>query len=56
MGYVLSAESILNLRKWRAITSSLGAKAGKQRPITVKCFVNPATVKKPINIEMHPIR
>ena len=51
MEYVPFAKSVLNLRKWKAIISSRGARVVRQRLITAKCFANPAMGKKPINIE-----
>lgn len=46
----LSAVNILNLKKWRATISSHGARADRQRRITVKCSAKLATGKRRISI------
>ena len=49
--YALSAVSILNMPRWRAITSSPGVREDRQYLRTVKCSARPVMGKRPKNIK-----
>ena len=46
----IEKKSIMNMKKWKATISNLGAKAVILHPITVKCFAGIVMAKRLISI------